>query len=705
MIREYSPKRNLKNGISTVLVCALLAACGGGGGGDAPAKDSDVDSQTSVKASSAVKTSTVTNTNVCPAGGVEIGIGIDENANGQLDNNEIDSTEIVCHGTDGANGFDSLIEVVDEAAGQNCLNGGVQIMVGQDDNDDNTLEIDEISGMKYICHGLDGNASQRGFSSLIESTDEVLPSECANGGIKLTTGLDINDNGMIDLAEVNKIEFVCNGLNGLNGANSLIATYLEEPGANCTNGGARFDSGLDDNFNGVLDEVEVKSSQYLCHGEQGEQGEQGESGENGANGESGLASLVDTLVEPVGVNCPEGGVQIVTGLDLDSNGTLSLEERTNSAYVCHGMDPGGDSCVLVDDVMGGKVLRCGDEELIVELPPLYDELEITEITHGYRIEDSWASSGNRNAFDPRNPLYVFEVTETGTVDYLTAGSAGISAYAIIMDSEWFYMTSGSGYSGDRSIELEAGTYYMSVAPQNMRTQASFSIELTGAVANVRKVAVQNVEISDEWTSSRHSHASFQNPQYTFDIDRESDFAVDVFSNDGVDIHLTDEDGIRVTSSYGAMIRRLDAGSYTLVIANDANYQNESLVTRLTGQISNLAISEFTKETVENTITDGGGRDRFSLKNHAYTLTITEDSEFNLEMFAGIGRYLAIVDSLDALVPGGTSYGTTGATYAVAVDVHLEAGEYTIVVGTYSDGESGDYELELVGQFSNLTQIR
>ena len=40
----------------------------------------------------------------CPNGGVVIGYGIDENFNGTLDTDEVDGTEIICHGEDGADG-------------------------------------------------------------------------------------------------------------------------------------------------------------------------------------------------------------------------------------------------------------------------------------------------------------------------------------------------------------------------------------------------------------------------------------------------------------------------------------------------------------------------------------------------------------------------------------------------------------------------
>ena len=56
-----------------------------------------------------------------------------------------------------------------------------------------------------------------------------------------------------------------NGTNGTDGRNSLITTLIEQPGANCANGGFKIEVGLDDNDNGVLEAGEVDASEFLCN--------------------------------------------------------------------------------------------------------------------------------------------------------------------------------------------------------------------------------------------------------------------------------------------------------------------------------------------------------------------------------------------------------------------------------------------------------
>lgn len=65
-------------------------------------------------------------------------------------------------------------------------------------------------------------------------------------------------------------------------------------------------------------------------------GAQGERGEDGEDGESAKVTLVHVEREPAGMNCPDGGVKIETGIDEDGDGALSQVERANATahYVC-----------------------------------------------------------------------------------------------------------------------------------------------------------------------------------------------------------------------------------------------------------------------------------------------------------------------------------------------------------------------------------
>jgi hypothetical protein len=166
-----------------------------------------------------------------------------------------------------------------------------------------------------------------------------------------------------------------NGTNGTNGQNTIVKTTTETAGANCTTGGVKLEYGLDANNNGVLDLSEINGglTKFVCNGAtgpiggigpqglqgiQGSQGVQGPIGQTGAAGATGpqgpagtngLNALVKTTTEPAGANCANGGTKIETGLDNNRNGVLDSVEVSigQTKYVCNGASSsGGGGTVL-----------------------------------------------------------------------------------------------------------------------------------------------------------------------------------------------------------------------------------------------------------------------------------------------------------------------------------------------------------------------
>jgi hypothetical protein len=100
------------------------------------------------------------------------------------------------------------------------------------------------------------------------------------------------------------------GSNGLNGQNALVKTTLEAAGANCINGGVKVESGLDANNNGILDPAEVNAllTTYVCNGLTGPSGAQGIQGLPGATGPAGAQGIqgVAGPTGPIGLTGPAG---------------------------------------------------------------------------------------------------------------------------------------------------------------------------------------------------------------------------------------------------------------------------------------------------------------------------------------------------------------------------------------------------------------
>jgi hypothetical protein len=226
----------------------------------------------------------------CAYGGVSVNAGTDTNGNGVLDPSEITSTQDVCNGANGSNGsngasgangsngYSALVAVVSEPAGTNCASGGNKVSTGLDTNANGVLDTSEITSSNYICNGANGSNGtngangSNGLNTLMAAVAEPAGSNCSNGGLKVTSGLDSNANNVLDAGEVTGTTYVCNGTNGGNGANggnglnSLLSIVTETAGANCTYGGQRISSGLDANNNGTLDPTEVASTKYICNG-------------------------------------------------------------------------------------------------------------------------------------------------------------------------------------------------------------------------------------------------------------------------------------------------------------------------------------------------------------------------------------------------------------------------------------------------------
>lgn len=119
-------------------------------------------------------------------------------------------------------------------------------------------------------NGENGDNGEDGRSALLDLDEEAPGTNCPLGGTRVRAGIDANGNGVLDEAEVTTTSYVCAGADGASGENgsagsdAVVRTDVEEPGANCEDGGIRISSGTDENGNGTLDDPEVTATEYLC---------------------------------------------------------------------------------------------------------------------------------------------------------------------------------------------------------------------------------------------------------------------------------------------------------------------------------------------------------------------------------------------------------------------------------------------------------
>ena len=156
-------------------------------------------------------------------------------------------------GATGSNGLNSLTVLTSEPAGANCVNGGSRIETGLDANNNNVLEAGEVSNTAYVCNGSAGSPGSPGAAGL----------NC----------WDLNGNGVGDAGEdTNGDSFYnaldCKGAQGLTG-NTGVA------GLNCwdLNGNGTGDAGEDKNGDTFYDALD-------CQGAPGLTGNTGAAGLN-----------------------------------------------------------------------------------------------------------------------------------------------------------------------------------------------------------------------------------------------------------------------------------------------------------------------------------------------------------------------------------------------------------------------------------------
>jgi ELWxxDGT repeat protein len=132
------------------------------------------------------------------------------------------------------------------------------------------------------------------------------------------------------------------GKDGQDAIETLVLSEGREADMICTEGGSDIFIGTDTNQNGILDDVEITSTTKICHGKEGLSGPQGANGDSGEIGDNGTSSLVRMITIYVGnATCPEGGIAIYSGIDVNQNDYLDDEEFATVSELCDGKI-GGD---------------------------------------------------------------------------------------------------------------------------------------------------------------------------------------------------------------------------------------------------------------------------------------------------------------------------------------------------------------------------
>lgn len=253
----------------------------------------------------------------CTYAGLRVDRGFDDSGNGLLEASEILSTNYVCNQR--VDGRSTATRLTSVAAGPDCEAGGQRIETGIDDDDDGVLDDPEVDASALVCEGVDGTDGYTTRVRLVAIASGIGGSACPFGGTRIESGPDLDRDGALDDLEVDSFQSVC----AVEVASSLylVESSVELPGGNCANGGTKMLFGFDDDGDSVLDPAELDGTPvYVC---------------NQVVLVSGKTSLTAQTAAS-GAQCTYGGYVYRTGLDDDYDGTLDAGEVDSTAVVCNG---------------------------------------------------------------------------------------------------------------------------------------------------------------------------------------------------------------------------------------------------------------------------------------------------------------------------------------------------------------------------------
>ena len=209
-------------------------------------------------------------------------------------------------GVEGPAGTNALIELTEEAPGENCSDGGVAVTSGTDLNGNGELDEDEVSDVYYVCDGQGSEPPQT-----VRVDDEPAGDNCANGGVAVHSGADLDRDGLLSDDEIEETSYVCEPDAP---AAVLVDVETVTTSDDCPGGGIIIHAGTDTDADGVLGLEERDQSTPVCDGTDGS----------------------DVLVETSSAQeCPAGGVVFRAGIDTDDNGILNDDEATVELSLIH----------------------------------------------------------------------------------------------------------------------------------------------------------------------------------------------------------------------------------------------------------------------------------------------------------------------------------------------------------------------------------
>lgn len=262
--------------------------------------------------------------------------------------------------------------------------------------------------------------------------------------------------------------------------------------------------------------------------------------------------------------------------------------------------------------------------------------------------------------------------------------------------------------GTKLENLSAGDYHLIIGTAQRGESGSYDLSVVGNISELKRVNSQDLTAAAAWDTNGgglSNPQSYRNHHYTVEV-TENNSAIDLIleSNDtDVALWVYNLLGEQQARTWGSrsnyLVEAANAGTYTIIAgSNNRDVLDADYDLYVNGQIKNLQRIASQDIFVEGNITNGGGLSTpNSPQNAVYTFEVSdnntsvdiivESSDFNPAFWL----YNPLGERIDRRWGGRRIYSVS----------EVSKGTYTLICGTTNIGESGKYNVSVVGEFKDF----
>jgi len=304
--------------------------------------------------------------------------------------------------------------------------------------------------------------------------------------------------------------------------------------------------------------------------------------------------------------------------------------------------------------------------------------------------NEWISSGGENHQTFRNIQYAFSVTDNDDISIGISTDEQSYLYILNEEKEILYESNDSLITQN----LSEGLHHLVVATRVPGKSGSFDLYFKGKVENIVQLAFENQSFSDNWINSAASnYQSFRSQHYNLSIPANTYIDVILNTNISSEIYLLQNGNIVEETDDDILSVAINAGEYQLVFSTFSANQSGNFQFEVLGEYDLVEKIETSILSKNGSWMLSGGRNPESPNNPKYSIEVSEDGFIDVLLDTNADAYLYLLNGTSVLLE----------TDDNDFSQFVEAGEYYIVVATFLEGVSADFEITTFGKIESLTE--